>query len=136
MAMKLRTLPTGAPRRTPFGAAGSDLGSTFFKAARLEGESVSPVMSFTWPDRSRMVPSVSQRPGFSAPGAPKRTSFMGFHSGVRWCGALWVGQGPGRRPVDSRFSAAAASVVAAGVDPHGDGLACPDEPHPLVEVDG
>src|SRR5688572_21260959 len=100
MAMKLRTPATGAPRRTPLGAAGSDLGSIFLSAARLDGESVSPLMSFTWPDRSRMVPSVSQRPGFSAPGAPKRTSFMGFHSKFVGGGALWVGQGRGGRPVD------------------------------------
>ena len=35
--MKLRTLPTGAPRRTPCGAAGSDLGSSLRSLSRLAG---------------------------------------------------------------------------------------------------
>ncbi len=76
--MKLRTLPTGAPSRTPLGAAGSDLGSILRSLSRLAGDSVSPVMSLTWLERSRTPPWASIRPGFSAPGAPKRTSFMGF----------------------------------------------------------
>ena len=44
--------------------------------ARLFGESASPAMSGTTPERSRMRPSLSIMPGFSLPGAPKRTSFM------------------------------------------------------------
>src|SRR3546814_11657303 len=37
-------------------------------------------MSATCADRSRMRPSASTRPGFSAPGAPWRQSFMGLSS--------------------------------------------------------
>src|SRR3546814_9597916 len=37
-------------------------------------------MSATCADRSRMRPSASTRPGFSAPGAPWRQSFMGLFS--------------------------------------------------------
>ena len=80
--MKLRTPPTGAPRRTPCGAAGSDLGSILRSLSRLAGDSVSPVMSLTCAERSRTTPCASTRPGFSAPGAPNRTSFMGLPSWV------------------------------------------------------
>src|SRR3954447_5969997 len=76
--MKLRTPPTGAPRRTPCGAAGSALGSSLRSLSRLAGDSVSPVMSFACAERSRTTPCASTRPGFSAPGAPNRTSFMGL----------------------------------------------------------
>ena len=96
--MKLRTPPTGAPRRAPCGAAGSDLGSSLRSLSRLAGESVSPVMSLTWADRSRTAPCASTRPGFSAPGAPKRTSFMGLPSSR--AGASPRGQGV-RYPVAS-----------------------------------
>src|SRR6185436_12052973 len=87
--MKLVTAVTGAPRRTPCGAAGSDLGSSLRNLSRLAGESMSPVMSLTCPDRSRTAPCASTRPGFSAPGAPKRTSFMG-ESLLGACGRLAV----------------------------------------------
>ena len=75
--MKLRTPPTGGPRRTPFGASGSELASTARSLSRPAGLSTSPVMSLTWADRSRTAPWASTRPGFSAPGAPNLTSFIG-----------------------------------------------------------
>ena len=75
--MKLRTPPTGGPSRTPCGASGSDFASMARSLSRLAGLSTSPVMSLTWADRSRTAPWASTRPGFSAPGAPNLTSFMG-----------------------------------------------------------
>src|SRR4051794_1259716 len=74
--MKWRVPPTGAPSRVPDFTADSLEMSAFLIFARPRGESVSPAMSGTIFDRSRILPSLSMMPGFSRPGAPKRTSFM------------------------------------------------------------
>src|SRR5262249_38964424 len=76
MARKLPTLPTQGPSRGVPRTSGSLSTLTFASFARLFGDSASPAMSGTWPDRSRMRPSLSTMPGFSRPAAPKRTSFI------------------------------------------------------------
>src|SRR5436190_20979992 len=76
MAMKLPTLPTHDPMRVP----AFMVGKSFLFALRILaspfGASPSPAMSGTTLERSRMRPLSSMMPGFSRPGAPKRTSFM------------------------------------------------------------
>src|SRR3954465_2376747 len=74
--MKWRVPPTQGPSRVPDFTAGSLEMSAFLIFARPRGESVSPAMSGTTFDRSRILPFLSMMPGFSRPGAPKRTSFM------------------------------------------------------------
>src|SRR5690606_4773819 len=51
-------------------------GSIARRRSRPVRPSTSPAMSGTTPERSRTLPSASINPGFSAPAAPKRTSFM------------------------------------------------------------
>ncbi len=77
MAMKCRVPPTGGPSRGLPGTRGSFSIFAFLILARPAGEIVSPVMSGTILERLRMWPSLSTMPGFSRPGGPKRTSFMG-----------------------------------------------------------
>ena len=74
--MKWRVSPTQGPSRVPAFTSGSLERSVFLILARPFGESVSPAMSGTIFDRSRILPLSSTMPGFSRPGAPKRTSFM------------------------------------------------------------
>src|ERR1041385_7337508 len=74
--MKWRMPPTQGPSRVPAFTSGSLEMSLFLILARPLGESVSPAMSGTTFDRSRILPFLSTMPGFSRPGAPKRTSFM------------------------------------------------------------
>src|SRR3954454_16028842 len=74
--MKWRVPPTQGPSRVPDFTAGSLEMSAFLIFASPRGESVSPAMSGTTFDRSRILPWPSMMPGFSRPGAPKRTSFM------------------------------------------------------------
>src|ERR1700716_1767186 len=83
MAMKLPTRPTQGPiRGLPF-TTGSRPRAAFLILARPLGDKVSPERSGTTLERSRMCPSASMMPGFSRPGAPKRTSFMDQISSLR-----------------------------------------------------
>ena len=68
--MKLRTPPTQAPMRTPFFTTGSVSGFAFFALAMAPAASVAGVMSGMMPDRSRITPFLSRRPGFSRPFGP------------------------------------------------------------------
>src|SRR5712691_7339446 len=88
MAMKCRVPPTGGPSRGLPETRGSFSILAFLILARPAAESVSPEMSGTIFDRLRMWPSLSTMPGFSRPGGPKRTSFMGgpLYSGLQACG--------------------------------------------------
>src|SRR5215471_668223 len=88
MAMKLPALPTQGPMRVPAGTTGRLAIAVFRIVANPAGERVSPAMSGTTPERSRILPSASTMPGFSRPAGPKRTSFIGvsldvtgFHRG-------------------------------------------------------
>src|SRR5258706_16435861 len=81
--MKLPTRPTQGPiRGLPF-TTGSRPRAAFLILARPLGDKASPVRSGTTLERSRMCPSASMMPGFSRPGAPKRTSFMDQISSLR-----------------------------------------------------
>ena len=76
MAMKLRTLPMQGPSRGLPDTGFIRLRFAFLIFARPPEASISPSMSFTMRDRSRILPSSPMMPGFSRPGAPKRTSFI------------------------------------------------------------
>ena len=68
--MKLRTLPMQAPSRGLPATTLSRLRLAFLILARPPAASISPSMSFTTRERSRILPSASMMPGFSRPGAP------------------------------------------------------------------
>src|SRR6476661_4943377 len=74
MQRNLPTLATGSAMRTPLATTGR----LSILAALMADRSAStePSISFTTPDRSRIWPSLSNRPGFSWPLGPKRSSFM------------------------------------------------------------
>src|SRR6266700_3787246 len=78
MATKWRVPPMQGPSRVPAFTTGSLDRSVRRILARLLSERASPAMSGTTLERSRMRPLSSMMPGFSRPGAPKRTSFMKF----------------------------------------------------------
>ena len=69
-AMKVRVPATGAPSRVPAGTSGSDFGSMPLSLARLAGSRAAPERLVMCPERSRMAPSASIKPGFSLPGGP------------------------------------------------------------------
>src|SRR3954451_10380259 len=107
MAMKLPTRPTQGPiRGLPF-TTGSRPRAAFLILASPLGDKASPERSGTILERSRMCPSASMMPGFSRPGAPKRTSFMDQISSLR---IFRVGCSKGELDVDhaSRQSGAQA----------------------------
>ena len=60
----------------PLRTAGRLARSTFFRRARLRGAQRGAGEVGDSADTSRMTPSASTMPGFSAPACPKRTSFM------------------------------------------------------------
>src|SRR4051812_32314229 len=78
MQMKFVGRGTHGPMRAPLGAAGRLAGSSARSRCSPARESVSASNSRTVPERSRTVPSGPSRAGFSAPGAPMRSSFMSF----------------------------------------------------------
>src|SRR5919109_4899739 len=91
--MKFLTFATGGPSRTPAGTAGNCVRSSFRSLPRLAGLSAAPSKSRTWVETSRMMPWASTMPGFSAPGAPNRTSFMALLLAVESAGgSLSVGR--------------------------------------------
>ena len=96
-AMKLPGRATQGPRRAPGGAAGSVAGSTPFSRSRLWRERAAPFTSGITPERSRIRPSLSTRPGFSCPLGPKRTSFMRVPPGRGLLGRPCFGPRFGRR---------------------------------------
>src|SRR5215831_10254569 len=82
-SVKLRPIATNfdgvatqGPRRGRPLTSGSFFVSSFASSLSFAGASAGASMSFTLRDRSRSLPSASMRPGFSLPGAPKRTSFI------------------------------------------------------------
>src|SRR6188472_2274306 len=76
MQMNLPTLPTQGPMRGVPVTLGSDAESTLRSFARASGSSVSPAMSDTAPDKSRIAPVESRRPGLSCPAGPYLRSFI------------------------------------------------------------
>src|SRR6185312_3704579 len=76
MQMKLVGRGTQGPMRPPPCRAGRLDASSWRRRARPARESAAASSSRTVPDRSRSVPAWSSRAGFSAPGAPTRSSFM------------------------------------------------------------
>src|SRR5436190_5859549 len=83
MQRNLPTLATGSAMRTPFATTGR----LSILAALMADRSAStlPSMSATTPERSRIWPSLSNRPGFSWPLGPWRNSFIwDFSLGQGW----------------------------------------------------
>src|SRR6185503_5365273 len=80
MAIRLPTPPTQGPRRGLPRTSGSFSIAALRIFARPLGDSVSPAISGTTLERSRIPPLESTIPGFSRPCGPKRTSFMGEYS--------------------------------------------------------
>ena len=64
-------LPTHGPRRTAPRRSGNFFGSALRTFVKPLGDSVSPAISGTIFDRSRILPSASMMPGFSRRGGPK-----------------------------------------------------------------
>src|SRR6185437_3388920 len=77
MQTKLSGRTTQEPMRGWPSIFGSDFASRPASFLRPAGEMASPSMSRTAPDRSRRLPSAASIAGFSAPGAPTRSNFMG-----------------------------------------------------------
>ncbi len=73
--------PTGEPMRGEPLTAGSDAGSSAASLARLAGANASSARSFTWPERSRSLPSLSISPGFFA--AERAVSYE-LHCRLPW----------------------------------------------------
>src|SRR4051794_35997109 len=76
MQMKFIGRGTQGPMRAPCATAGRLAGSSPRSRCSPARDSVSPSNSRTVPDRSRIVPSGPSSAGFSAPGAPTRSSFI------------------------------------------------------------
>jgi hypothetical protein len=70
MAMNFCGLAMQAPMRGLPRTAGSDSGLILLSLARLFGPIVSPPISAITPERSRILPSLSRRPGFYLPFGP------------------------------------------------------------------
>src|SRR5262249_50479710 len=87
--MRLPTAPTQGPSRgLPRTSGNFSIAALRILASPL-GASVSPVISGTTFERSRMRPWESMIPGFSRPLGPKRTSFMDSPWGLGLFGA-WI----------------------------------------------
>src|SRR3984957_18323226 len=76
MAMKLPTSPTHGPSRGVPRTSGSFSGLSLRNLVSPLGDKAGPAISGTTLERSRTRPWASSMPGFSRPGAPKRTSFI------------------------------------------------------------
>src|SRR3974390_1927286 len=76
MAMKFCTRPMHGPTRGRPGAGLRRERLAFLIFVKPPEASISPSMSFTMRERSRILPSSPIMPGFSFPGAPYRTSFI------------------------------------------------------------
>ena len=74
--MKLPTSPTHGPSRGVPRTSGSFSGLSLRNLVSPLGDKAGPAISGTTLERSRTRPWASSMPGFSRPGAPKRTSFI------------------------------------------------------------
>src|SRR5438132_780325 len=133
MATKCRVPPTQGPSRVPGFTVGSLERSVLRILFRLLAESVSPAMSGTTFDRSRILPFWSMMPGFSRPGGVVETDDEETHCDcctIRWADldgmgtelsqpsdhhdrAVWRGWAD-RRPGAHRGAANVAGIGTAG----------------------